>query len=78
MQRGHNTALINKNERNVLAHTDQIRSQIRRRMWRWEKKCGKKRTPQKVIQMSPCKVKRKNIIHIPKILMGMKSNLDPH
>ena len=28
MQRGHNTALINKNERNVLAHPDQIRSRI--------------------------------------------------
>ena len=28
MQRGHNMALINKNERNVLAHADQIRSQI--------------------------------------------------
>ena len=28
MQRGHNTSLINENERNVLAQADQIRSSI--------------------------------------------------
>ena len=64
----------------MFVHANKIRSRIKEEEdvdIEEEERGKKKKITSEKVRQNPCKVKRKNIIHNPKILVGMKSDLDP-